>query len=277
MQTVGNNEPRFDYNPATGECLGLWMEEPRTNLLLNSATLSTQSVTVTAAVHTLSFYGSGTVVLSGAASQTVVGAGAFPARTTVVFTPSAGTLTLTVTGTVQYANLEAGEGATTWIPTTGATATRAQENLTLTGTALSGLYRTDEGTLIVFADFFTSTGVPAGVSFNDASANNFIRPASLPTKTVRATMTTAAAPQVGLTLTGTLAPGDSYCAAMSFRENDVKVCANGGSLLTDTSALIPGVTRLSCGVVGASQRLRSIMYFARALTATEILALTSAA
>jgi len=34
--TAGENVPRFDHNPATGESLGLLMEYPRTNLLRNS-------------------------------------------------------------------------------------------------------------------------------------------------------------------------------------------------------------------------------------------------
>ena len=43
----------------------LLVEEGRTNLLLNSATLGTQGVTVTAVAHTLSFYGTGTITLNG--------------------------------------------------------------------------------------------------------------------------------------------------------------------------------------------------------------------
>ena len=51
-----------------------------------------------------SFYGTGTVTLSGTHSFAVVGTGAYPARRSYAFTPTAGTLTLTVTGTVQFAN-----------------------------------------------------------------------------------------------------------------------------------------------------------------------------
>ena len=46
IQTAAVNQPRWDY--AGGSLLGLLIEEARTNLLLNSATLGTQSVTVTA-------------------------------------------------------------------------------------------------------------------------------------------------------------------------------------------------------------------------------------
>jgi hypothetical protein len=140
IQTATTDVPRFDHNPATGESLGLLVEEQRVNLLLNSETLATQTVTVAAAAHTLSFYGTGSVVLSGAHSATVNGTGAHPTRTTLTFTPTAGSLTLTVTGTVQYANLEAGAFATSWIPTTGSTATRSADVASISGSNFSSWF-----------------------------------------------------------------------------------------------------------------------------------------
>lgn len=104
---------------------GLLVEGARTNLLLNSATLVTQSVTVTAVAHTLSFYGTGAVTLSGTSTAgPLVGTGAGN-RVTLTFTPTAGTLTLTVTGSVTMAQLEIGSFATSPIITTGAAATRS--------------------------------------------------------------------------------------------------------------------------------------------------------
>jgi hypothetical protein len=78
------------------------------NLLVNTATLSTQSVTVTADAHTLSFYGTGTVTLSGVSTAgPLVGTGAGD-RVTLTFTPTSGSLTLTVAGTVSTAQLVLG-------------------------------------------------------------------------------------------------------------------------------------------------------------------------
>jgi hypothetical protein len=93
IQTALSNVPRITFDAVTGECLGLMREEQRTNLVLNSAVLVTQNVTVTAVAHTLSFYGAGTVTLSGTATATVVGLGAYSSRKTLTFTPTAGTLT----------------------------------------------------------------------------------------------------------------------------------------------------------------------------------------
>jgi len=140
IQTAGADVARFDHNPATGESLGLLIEEARTNLLLNSETLATQSVTVTAAAHTLSFYGTGTVTLSGTHSATVEGTGAFPTRTTLTFTPTSGSLTVTVSGTVQYGQVELGAFATSWISTAGATATRSQDFASIPATVFQKFF-----------------------------------------------------------------------------------------------------------------------------------------
>jgi len=145
--SVINSAPRFDHDPVTGESLGLLVEESRSNLLLNSATLATQNVTVTAVAHTLSFYGTGTVTLSGTHSATVVGTGAYPSRATLTFTPTAGTLTVTVSGTVEYANLEPGSFATSYIPTTTATVTRSADVASISGSNFSAWYRQDKETV----------------------------------------------------------------------------------------------------------------------------------
>ena len=78
------------------------------NLLSATTTLATQSRTVTAVSHTLSFKGTGTVTLSGASTAgPLVGTGDDD-RVSLVFTPSAASLTLTVSGSVTDAQLEIG-------------------------------------------------------------------------------------------------------------------------------------------------------------------------
>jgi len=145
--------PRITFDAVTGECLGLMREAQRTNLVLNSAVLVTQNVTVTAVAHTLSFYGTGTVTLSGTATATVVGLGAYPSRKTLTFTPTAGTLTLTVTGSVTLAQLEVGAYASSYIPTVASQVTRAADAFTLSGSNFTQWYnQSGQGTLVADVD-----------------------------------------------------------------------------------------------------------------------------
>lgn len=133
MQEAAINIPRFNYNPDTGAYEGIMLESAVTNLLLNSETLSTQSAAVANATqYTISFYGSGTVVLSGAFSATITGTGTYK-RSKLTFTTTTTSLTVTVTGSVKYAQLETGVVATSWMKTLGATATRAADTTTGSG------------------------------------------------------------------------------------------------------------------------------------------------
>lgn len=141
----------IDYDPVTHVAKGVAQEPTATNLLLNSTTLSTQSPTVTAVAHTLSFWGTGTITLSGASTAgPLVGTGANN-RVTLNFTPAAGALTCTVTGTVSNAQLEISSSiATSYIPTYAATATRAADNYKVTPAQIN--YSSTAGTWWIEAE-----------------------------------------------------------------------------------------------------------------------------
>ena len=113
--------PRIDYTG--GGCPSILLEPLRTNLLLNSATVVTQTRTTTAVANTLSFYGTGTITLSGTFAGTLVGTGASN-RVSLTFTPTAGSLVLTVSGSCTNGQLEAGAYPTSYIPTVASTVTR---------------------------------------------------------------------------------------------------------------------------------------------------------
>lgn len=130
IQTSPNDTPRIDFDPVTHKGLGLLVEGSRTNFLKNSAVLITQTNTVSAQTYILSFYGSGTIVLSGNAAGTLVGTGPFPARASMtVVVGTTGPVTATVTGTVLNAQMENATFISSWIPTAAANVTRALDDV----------------------------------------------------------------------------------------------------------------------------------------------------
>jgi hypothetical protein len=131
-------------------------EQQRTNLVFPSDIATTQTRTVTAVAHTLTIYGTGSVTLSGVATGTLTGTGANN-RVALTFTPTAGSLVLTVSGTVTNWQLEAGAFSSTLIPTTTATVTRLKDDVAISGA--SALIGQTEGTVFIDVDFrVVSTG-----------------------------------------------------------------------------------------------------------------------
>ena len=146
-QTAAANVMPVSYEG--GGCGKFNFEPQRTNLLLNSDTLSTQNITTTAQSYVLSFEGTGTVTLSGTYAGSLVGTGATPAdRVNLVFTATAGTLTVTVSGSVLNAQIEAGSYPTSYIPTAGSTVTRVEDSATAQLVS-SGVWDGESGTIFI--------------------------------------------------------------------------------------------------------------------------------
>ena len=256
IKTATTNEPRFDHNPTTGESLGLLVEEARTNVLLNSATLSTQSVTVAAAANTLSFYGTGTVTLTGVSTAgPLVGTGANN-RVSLTFTPTVGVLILTVSGSVTNAQLEAGAFPTSYIPTVAATATRAADVASITGTNFSPWYNQTEGT--VFANYaeraFSVTHQVATIS--NGTANERISFAINSSNTLDVGVISGGTDTFGGN-TPTLT-AQEYRIGFGYKADNSGVSANGSAITVDSAVTLPTVSQLDVGArAGTSQLLNS--------------------
>ncbi|WP_279473908.1 LamG-like jellyroll fold domain-containing protein [Aeromonas caviae] len=119
QKSAAVNEPRFERE-------GLLNELQSTNLIQTPGTLTTQTIQVSAGTHTLSFFGVGSVTLSGAATGTLVGVGASD-RVAMTFTATAGALTLTVAGVCSNGQIEALPFATSYMQPSGAAVTRAPD------------------------------------------------------------------------------------------------------------------------------------------------------
>lgn len=169
LRTSAINEPRFTYDPATLQPLGLLVEEARTNLLLNSGTPATQTVSLATGTYTLWIVGSGSCT---PAAGTAIGTGfaSATAGTPNTFTiTTAGTVNFTVSGGLTRFQCENGSTATSYIPTTGSTVTRAQDEAF---TNDLNWMDADQGTYIV--KYRTGTGFIIGWDFNGVTDRGFI-------------------------------------------------------------------------------------------------------
>ena len=275
---------RFDYDPVTLAPKGLLIEEQRTNLLLNSSilgtALGTQLVTVTAVAHTLSFYGTGTVAITGTYTGSLVGSGAYPTRSTLTFTPTAGVITLTVTGTVQFAQLEAGAFATSYIPTAASQVTRASDVATIQGSNFYSWYNQNEGSVVTNASGTTSASGAPIVSISDATANNSVNVGNYAGGTdygVLYVRTNGGAAQASLT--ATVNPLIFNKGSAGYKHDSFAGSVNNGTVLTDTSGVTPIVTRMQIGTSVSSVYLngaiKSISYYPQRLSNEVLKGLTA--
>jgi hypothetical protein len=267
IEIVNANLPRFDYDPVTLAPKGLLVEEARTNLFLNSlidgTSLSTQSVTVTAVPHTISFYGTGTITLSGAATATVVGTGVYPNRQTLTFTPIVGVLICTVTGSVQYAQVEVGGVATSFIPTAASTVTRNADSVSMTGTNFSSWYNQTQGTFVAAASSFQG-GTFRSVFDAQEGANQERIYQSLGTQTVFE-ITDNGVSQAAINAGSVLANVVGKVAS-AYELNNFASSLNGAAVVTDTTGTLPTTNRIFFGsrlAVGEflNGHIRSIAYY----------------
>lgn len=242
LQSAATDVPRFDYD-ASGNPLGLLVEASRTNLLLNNATLSTQSVTVAASQYTLSFYGTGTVTLSGVSTAgPLVGTGAAN-RVPLTFTPTAGSLTCTVSGTVTNAQLELGAFASSIIPTTGTAATRQLDLAKIT--TLTPWFNAAAGTIVVQFSLRAASGTQTVWSLDDGTGNERY--------TLRANAGTLGMfvndgnVQQALLSLGSVSANTTYRVAFAYAVNDFAASINGAAAVVDTAGTLPTVTQLVIG------------------------------
>lgn len=234
-ETVSGSIIQFASGELRRTDRGVLIEGARTNLFLNSETGATQGLSVTAVVHTLSFRGTGTITLSGASTAgPLIGAGAND-WVTLTFTPSAATLTLTVSGSCTNVQLEVGSFRTSWIPTAGASVARAADIITISSPGLT--YPT---TLWAEFERLGDSGAAETVTQLDDGTNNERAALRISaTDLLNAFMVDGAVTQGDVTVAGAVALATTYKAAAAFDTNRVQACRSATLGTADTTATLP--------------------------------------
>ena len=241
---------------------GLLIEsEARTNLVLNSGTLATQDVTVTTVTHTLNFTGTGTVTLSGASTAgPLVGTGTGEDnRASLTFTPTAGTLTLTVSGTVTNAQLEVGATPSSYIPTAGASATRAAETIPIPSANLP-YNATAMWVTLTGLETYADEDVASQVMLMDwrSDVNNRIT-LTLDTdgaKTGAVKLTVVSGGTLWSVSRAGLSPGVNEPFNVAFRvtDSDINIAVNGTAATAVAITSIPNLSAASIDTAGMGTR-----------------------
>ena len=301
------DEPRFDHDPVTGECLGLLVEEERSNLItysvvsttgwsISSSTLTNNATTApdgtnTAAriqvsgggyvaetnipvsagtTYTFSFWlksvsGSGTWginIYEGSVghNRTTVNITEEWQRVSYTYTPTGTQVNVYVSddreslatisdGYVWGAQLEAGAFPTSYILTSGSTATRNPDNVSMEGDNFSDWYNPSEGT--IFYDqtviSYPSTAVSAFYTFSDGTGNNRIS-GFIPTGSNHRLRIDESGSNTYLAnavfAADVLSPAR---VALAFKTNDTIGAYNGLIGFLDDDVTIPSVNRLNFG------------------------------
>lgn len=232
VETVAIDVPRLDYTDDV--CPVLLLEPQSTNLYLNSAVMVTQGVTTTATPYTVSFYGTGTITFTGTHSGSLVGTGAND-RVSVTFTPSAGTLTSTISGTVTNGQVENLSYATSVIVTLGSTVTRTADICNDAGDV--NTFNSVEGVLFVEMAALVNDLSTREISISDASFNNRIEIRYLSVSNQIQAVVRVASVVVAAMIFNSSDITSFDKVALKWKVNDFAFWANGVEVATDGSGV----------------------------------------
>ena len=174
IEEMADNVPRLDYpiiNGIVQSCSELLLEPQSINLYLNSDIMVTQNITVTNTDYAVSFFGNGTITFTGTHVGSLVGTGTND-RVQLTFTPTAGTLISTISGTVINGQAENLAFVTSFILTSGSTVTRLADQVTGAGDV--NTLNSEEGVLYIEMAALFNDGTARAVTISDGTTTNRI-------------------------------------------------------------------------------------------------------
>lgn len=265
LQTAGIDVIRFQN--------GRYLVEPAaTNLFRQSGTPATQVITVVSGtVYTVQCYGSGSITLSGAGTGSVV------EGSPITFTASSTSLTCTVSGSLNRAQVETRTKATSYIPTGAVPVTRAADVLNYT---VDGVITQGQGSLYCEFNYKHNLGGTRNLLvISNGTSNNHIN--------MYLTYTGLIGAYGELSGTSVIAITSSLMAStfnkilLTYSNNKTTLYHNGIKRGEDLSCTIPVTfTRLNVGCNFDNTRqlnseIGNIKYFKEVLTGAEAIKLTT--
>ena len=173
LQTAAINAARFPYayNGSAWVPQGFLVEAAAANLYLNSQAPALQTITVANATqYTISFYGTGSIAYSGAATGTLSGTGANVLSSVTITSATTSLVVAAPVGSVTNVQVETGAVATSRIITGASTASRSPDVAQATGKLLATLQGA-AGSLI--SETNSLTGSPAVIVSSQLSSYYF--------------------------------------------------------------------------------------------------------
>jgi hypothetical protein len=351
IKTAGEDEARFDHDPATGESLGLLIEESRTNLFpfnnnpttnaSGTATKSTVQIVLpsgetgpaletdadafaenyrnlTATANTnpgyLTFYakkksagstGTLTITMEGGGTARSFNSvsinsdtwtkistthdwsssNATLRRYDIYFNGSGNTSDGDTSFYVAFQQFEEATFPTSYIPTSGSTATRAQDEGNITGSAFSSFFNTTEGVLQTEFSRIGSVNNQMVVQFKDNNASERIEirgqgsgENSFRMEVIENGATTGQEYTFSSGSPVANVVGQFAKVNLAYKQNDFASTINGTIASTDNSGDVGVCDRAGIGYANYGVRynghIKNIIYYPKRLTNTQLQTLT---
>jgi len=176
------------------------------------------------------------------------------------------------------AQLEAGAFPTSYIPTTGATATRAADVASIP-TANFG-YNSDAGSILVEAQRFGTNAYPRSVMIDAGNESTSIGLGAWGSVTSLTALIKVGGVKQAEMFLGNIGTS-AFKNSLAYKENDFAASRDGNTVLTDTSGVVPtGLTTLTIGRNGVTTQflnghIKSIQYYPRRLSNAQLQELTT--
>lgn len=172
------------------------------------------------------------------------------------------------------AQLESMPSASSYIPTTTVSVTRAADVMNIDSTRFSQFYNSAQGTLVLEMTPIAAAVIAVAASLNDGTVNNAIRAQRSAAGLAETPITTGGVLQANPILAA-LAANAINKLAMRIAPNNVGVSVNGAAVVADTSVTLPTVDRLSIGMNGVSGQqfngwIRKITYSPSPMSDSEL-------